>query len=386
MLKYIQAYRHRGRWRLRFRRKGCPGRDLPVPRGYAGPGKPLPGGWPLDFLAVYQQAMAEPVAPLKPGEKRAVYGTVAWLVAEYLGSLDFLGRPKSVRQKHQMYCDRFRAKRGDLPVARVEQVHLESLLAQMIDRPATANQWLVAMRDLFKYAVKRKLLVVNPAAEIAKRSSGNPDGHHTWTPEQVAQFRRRHPIGTKARLAFELINALAFRRSDVIRVGPPDVRNGVLKYVQHKMREHTPSPVEVPMPTDLMALIRATPGTGIKTWLVDGTGKPFTEEAFSHWFADRCDEAGLPTKTRASGKVVRLCTPHGMRKRCLTDLAESGKTIHEIMSISGHLTMKEVERYTRMADRARNARAAMKGRYEQEGNTESTGSVTPLITCDTLKA
>jgi integrase len=56
------------------------------------------------------------------------------------------------------------------------------------------------------------------------------------------------------------------------------------------------------------------------------------------------------------------CTPHGLRKRCLTDLAESGRTIHEIMSVSGHLTMKEVERYTRMADRARNARAAMAGR------------------------
>ena len=56
------------------------------------------------------------------------------------------------------------------------------------------------------------------------------------------------------------------------------------------------------------------------------------------------------------------CTPHGLRKRCLTDMAERGCTIHEIMAVSGHLTMKEVERYTRMADRARNARAAMAGR------------------------
>jgi integrase len=209
-----------------------------------------------------------------------------------------------------------------------------------------------------------------PAAEIAKRSSNNPDGHHTWTPEQVAQFRRRHPIGSKARLALELINALAFRRSDLVRLGPPDVRNGVLKYTQHKMREHAPSHVEVPMPSDLLAVIRATP-IGIKTWLLDGCGKPFKEEAFSHWFADRCDEASLPKKTRPSGEIVRVCTPHGMRKRCLTDLAEAGKTIHEIMSISGHLTMKEVERYTKMADRARNARAAMRGRFEQDGNAES---------------
>lgn len=56
------------------------------------------------------------------------------------------------------------------------------------------------------------------------------------------------------------------------------------------------------------------------------------------------------------------CTPHGLRKRCLTDMAEDGKTIHQIMSVSGHLTAKEVMRYTEMADRARNARAAMAGR------------------------
>lgn len=57
--------------------------------------------------------------------------------------------------------------------------------------------------------------------------------------------------------------------------------------------------------------------------------------------------------------------------RCLTDIAESDKTIHQIMAVSGHLTMKEVERYTKMADRARDARAAMAGRYEQEANIES---------------
>jgi integrase len=127
----------------------------------------------------------------------------------------------------------------------------------------------------------------------------------------------------------------------------------------------------VPIPADLMAIIRQTSGTGIRTWLVDGHGKPYTDATFSHWFADRCDEAGLPTKTRPNGEVVRLCTPHGLRKRCLTDLADSGKTIHQIMAVSGHLTMKEVERYTRQHDRARNAREAMQGRTEQAGNIES---------------
>jgi integrase len=239
--------------------------------------------------------------------------------------------------------------------------HLEKLLAKMIDTPAAANQLIAAMRDLMKYAMKRKLLVVNPAAEIKKRASKNPAGHHTWTPEEVAKFRAKHAVGTKARLALELIVTLALRRSDAIRLGPPDVRNGRLKYIQHKMREHLPSPIDVPMPTDVVAIVRQTAGTGIRTWLVDGHGKPFTEDAFSHWFADQVKAAGLPPR----------CTPHGLRKRCLTDLANRGKDTHAIMAVSGHLTLKEVDRYTRMADRARNADRAMQGRTEQESNIES---------------
>jgi hypothetical protein len=244
-----------------------PTRELPVPSGYQGPDKPLPADC-LDLLAAYQTAMAEPVVPLKPGEKRAAYGTVAWLVAEYLASLDFLGRPKSMQVRHRRHCEDFRTRRGDLPVARLEQEHLEKRLAKMIDTPAAANQWLVAMRDLMKYAIKRKLLIVNPAAEIKKRASKNPNGHHTWEPEEVTNFRARHAIGTKGRLAMELMVTLALRRSDVIRLGPPDVRNGRLKYIQHKMREHSPSLIDVPVPADLMAIIRQTPGTGMRTWLV----------------------------------------------------------------------------------------------------------------------
>lgn len=384
---YLKVWRQREReWRVRFRRAGYPQVELPVPIDFRGDKAALKKILANDatFIAAYLAAMSEPVAPLKPGEKRSGYGTVNWLVAEFYASLDFTKRPKSVQDKHRPHIDRFRTEHGALPVVKLEQEHLEQLLAKKISTPAAANQWLVAIRDLLEYAVKRKLILVNPAAKIDKLESENPDGHHTWTPEQVEQFRRQHPIGTKARLALEMINTLAFRRSDAVRVGPPNVRHGVLKYTQHKMRVRSPSKVETPMPRDLLAVIAATPGTGIKTWLVDGTGKPFTDETFSHWFADRCDEAGLPKKTRKSGKVVRLCTPHGMRKRCLTDLAEEGKDIHAIMAISGHLTMKEVERYTKMADRARNARRAMKGRYdEQDGNVEPAEIVTHTELSDT---
>ncbi|SEB86184.1 Site-specific recombinase XerD [Rhizobiales bacterium GAS191] len=359
-MKYLKAYPDRhGKWRIYFRRPGYKERKLPVPPGYQGPKKPLPGDC-LAFLTAYQECLSEPLAAVQPGEQRAAYGSVAWLVTEYLGSLDFLGRPESMRRWHRRYVDDFRVRRGERLVAGLETHHFESRLATMIATPAAANEWLTAMRDLMAYAVKRKLIPANPVAGIKKRPSGNPNGHHCWTPEQVEQFRATHPIGTRPRLAMELIVRLALRRSDVIRLGPPDLRDGKLIYTQHKNREHKPSQVDVPLPAELKAIIAATPGTGIKTWLVDGLGKPFTEDAFAHWFADASDAAGLPKRLRPDGTWVRLCTAHGLRKRCLTDLADRGATTKQIQGVSGHRTLEEIEKYTLMADRARNAAEAMR--------------------------
>jgi hypothetical protein len=82
---------------------------------------------------------------------------------------------------------------------------------------------------------------------------------------------------------------------------------------------------------------------------------PLHVRALSTASAAGIAKAGLPER----------CTPHGLRKRCLTDLADEGKAIHQIQAVSGHLTSKEVARYTRMADRARNARAAMAGKVSK---------------------
>ena len=58
--------------------------------------------------------------------------------------------------------------------------------------------------------------------------------------------------------------------------------------------------------------------------------------------------AGLPLE----------CQPHGLRKAA-GRLAEAGCSAREIMAVLGHKTLTEAERYTRDADQARLAEAAM---------------------------
>jgi integrase len=53
------------------------------------------------------------------------------------------------------------------------------------------------------------------------------------------------------------------------------------------------------------------------------------------------------------------CSFHGLRKAVASRLADIGCTPHEIAAITGHASLKEIERYTRTADRKRLAASAI---------------------------
>ena len=61
------------------------------------------------------------------------------------------------------------------------------------------------------------------------------DGHHSWTEEEIAQCRNTHPIGSRARLALELLLNTGQRgRSDVIRMGRQHIEDGMIRVRQSK--------------------------------------------------------------------------------------------------------------------------------------------------------
>ena len=53
------------------------------------------------------------------------------------------------------------------------------------------------------------------------------------------------------------------------------------------------------------------------------------------------------------------CSAHGLRKATAARLAEQEASAHEIMAVTGHKTLEEVERYTREARRRKLADSAM---------------------------
>ena len=65
--------------------------------------------------------------------------------------------------------------------------------------------------------------------------------------------------------------------------------------------------------------------------------------------AGRIGAAGLPER----------CVTYGLRKAAARRLAEAGCSANEIASITGHETLKEVQRYTKAAEQRKVAVAAM---------------------------
>jgi integrase len=88
-------------------------------------------------------------------------------------------------------------------------------------------------------------------------------------------------------------------------------------------------------------------------------------KGFGNMVSTAIRDAGLP----------RRCKPHGLRKAAARRLAEAGCSASEIMAITGHKTLAEVERYTRAAEHERLARQAIQRQSEKRSGRPGVGRI-----------
>src|SRR5262249_29105787 len=301
------------------------------------------------FLASYNAAVSDHVtAPRQAREAKA--GSFRHLCQLYYASATFKlldGSTKSWRRRAlNPICDGH----ADKPVALMLPRHVRRIRDALRGAtPAAANQRLKALKALFAWACEDvpDLAPQNPALGVKKIKYAT-SGFHSWSPDEITQYRTRHPLGTKARLALDLLLYTSGRREDAVRLGPQHIRNGRVQFRQAKNEHRNPIDVDIPVHSELLNSIDAAP-SGHLTFLVTEFGRPFTPAGFGNWFRDQCDQANL-----------HHCSAHGLRKACATALAQAGATAHEIASVTGHQSLEEIERYTRAAERSRLADRAMK--------------------------
>lgn len=322
----VTTYKDRhGKARYRFRKKGLPSYTF----------RHAPGTeW---FRIEYEQARQ---GTATQQDRFAPY-TYDALIASFYRTARWLEMRDSSQRTYRGIIERFREKNGSKDVRSITTGAIERKLSSMADTPAAANNLRKALARLHKHAVKMDWRKDNPVLATDPFKKGK--GWHAWTEAEIAAFKARWPLGTRERLALELLLGTALRESDVVLVGRQHRECNRLRLSHGKNDSET----IVPIMPDLQEAMDAF-DSGNMTYLATQTGKPFTPKGFYNWFKRACVKAALPH-----------CSPHGLRKAVSRRLVEAGATSLEGRALTGHKTDGMFAYYSESANKEHLATVAM---------------------------
>jgi integrase len=351
---YTRRYNDRGKWRIEYRRYG---------RCIALTGEP----GTMEFQLSYEAAKARVDGATIVRKDEVPWldvvktGTLRWLCIEWFKSTEFAQLAPSTQSDRRRILEHILQEPsqpgssfvfGQYPVNRLEAKHVRVLRDRKKDTPGAAANRLKTLRTLFQWAIENEIGGIKQnVAKVVPMLKNPSKGHHPWTDEEREAYKARHPIGTMARLAYELFFQTGQRSGDVWSFGPDNIRNGSLVFTQEKNKSRKPVSLELPILPELQAALDATK-IGTSRFLVkNADGEPFaSKDTLRGWFKDRCREAGLPEH----------CTAHGIRKASATYHADNGATSNELMAIHGWSSLQTADEYIRAANQKKLAARAMR--------------------------
>jgi integrase len=289
---------------------------------------------------------------------RANPGTVNDVLPRFYESLAFKRGADAWRKDRRRILEAFREEYGKFELKHFEPHLIDRILEKKLERRIVNGRKVggsaatVRLREqlllFFKWAVKQKLIASNPV-ESADTPTHKGVGFYRWTESDIAKFRSRWALGTKPRLALELMLWTGTRRGDARLLPPP--RNGRFTGTAGKTGKEFDLPVAPP----LAAAIEAMSAVGITTLLVTEYGLPFSAAGFGNWFKDQCRKAGLPQ-----------CTAHGLRKALTRRGAEAAVTQQGLKALGQWSDDREVATYVAGVNQKRLAETAIDAIWEWE--------------------
>jgi len=330
-LLYVTAFDDRhGKRRWRFRRKGYPAYSFKSPHGTKA------------FEREYAACLNADQAPVS--SRPSIPGSVSDVIARYYSDNAFLDLRPSTQGVYRGVLERFREAFGDVSIKAFDADRIARLMTAMRHKPHAAARLRKLLAQLLRLARRSKLVPVgfDPIKDTkAPKTEGG--GYHRWTEEELAAFENEFPVGTKPRLAFDLLLYGAQRSGDVRLMTPAIIAGGRIRLDQSK----TTNSVDIPVVAPLQVSLDAGP-LGRVTLMETKDGDPYTEKGFYGMMKKACIKAGIPH-----------CSPHGLRKAAARRCKDAGCTNEEGMAITGHKSEKEYLRYAGSNARPEVADAAM---------------------------
>jgi len=286
-----------------------------------------------EFDSEYQAALqGKQALPVKSGPGK---GSLAWLITQYRGTAEWTNYQPSTRKQRENIFLHIIDKSGHVDFEKITRKAIADGVNRRKATPAAARNFLKTMRSLFAWAKSAQLIETNPTDGVEAKAP-KTEGFKIWSEQDCEKFEAYWQIGTRERLAYDLLLYTGLRRGDAVRLGKQHVRDGIATIRMEKTNQL----VSFRMMPPLLESIAASP-CGDLSFIAGVHGHPMVKESFGTWFRETCRAAGV------SGSA------HGLRKAGATRAAESGATAHELMAMFGWSDLKTAEIYTRRADRIR---------------------------------
>ena len=248
----------------------------------------------------------------------APIGSVAWLIERYRETSAWTDLSLATRRQRENIFKQIITAAGQQRYANITNATIEAGRERRQNTPSQARHFLNTLRGLFRWAKKAKLVKIDPTADVDDPKRPKTDGFAIWGEDDVADYRRDWPLGTRERVWLEVGLNTGLRRGDAVVVGkqhvsyPPDYPLGIITLKTAK----TGTEVTIPVLPELAEALAAGP-CGDLAFIVGANGKPFTKESFGNEFRKACRKA-----------CIRNHPFHGLRKLAATRLANAGGSGH----------------------------------------------------------
>lgn len=173
-----------------------------------------------EFWAEYQAALAStPRTPAAPHE-----GTLAWLLERYRETTAWTYLSPATRRQRENIFLHVLEMAGKEPFAKITTAAVMAGRDRRANTPAQARNFLDAMRGLFRWAVKARLVKLDPTIGVDNPPRPKTEGFAPWTEEDIAAYEARWPIGTRQQVWLDVLVYTGLRRGDAVRFGRQHVR------------------------------------------------------------------------------------------------------------------------------------------------------------------
>jgi integrase len=283
-----------------------------------------------EFEAAYQAAFN---GDAPRGSAKATRGTLGWLWMLYRQTNAWTDLSMATRKQRENIMRQVLATGGDQPLSNITPRAIQLGIERR--KAFAARHFVDTLRGMFKWAVTAEHVRSDPTAGKAvpkPKSKGFP----VWTEEDLEQFERRWPIGTRERVMFDVYLYTGLRRGDGAKLGKQHIRNGVITIDTEK----TDTRVTIPVLPKLAETIAAGP-TGELSIIASKNGQPIRKEVLGNLFKNACRAAGINKSA------------HGIRKAAATRAANNGATVATLEAIFGWEGGQMAALYTKAADRRR---------------------------------